>query len=99
MAAMESLSSWVPQANSQPDPPIAHAPKPTGVTSRSEFPSRLVSMSLSPFSFIFHRHGLEEQPSPAVEAAGRCDLDEREHPIHHGPPLVGGAGSVGAWDE
>src|SRR5205807_5736171 len=44
MAAMESLSSWDPQANSQPDPPIAHAPKPIGVINRSEFPSRFVFM-------------------------------------------------------
>src|SRR5437868_1926650 len=28
IAAIESRSSWPPQANSQPDPPIAHAPKP-----------------------------------------------------------------------
>src|SRR5882724_5438420 len=44
MAAMESLSSWAPQANSQPPPPIAHAPKPIGVMFRSEVPSCLVSM-------------------------------------------------------
>src|SRR6266446_5678289 len=49
MAAMESLSSWAPQANSQPPPPIAQAPKPTGVINRSEVPSRFVFMvPLSP---------------------------------------------------
>ena len=31
MAAMDSLSSWGPQANSQSPPPMAHAPKPMGV--------------------------------------------------------------------
>src|SRR6267142_517115 len=45
MVAMESLSSWPPQANCQPDPPMAHAPKPIGVMCRSEVPSCLVSMS------------------------------------------------------
>src|SRR5438270_8354146 len=45
MAAIESRSSWAPQANSQPPPPIAHAPKPIGVMCRSEVPSCLVSMS------------------------------------------------------
>src|SRR5262245_29110844 len=44
MAAMESRSSWPPQANSQPPPPMAHAPKPIGVISRSEFPSCFVFM-------------------------------------------------------
>src|SRR5262249_9673169 len=44
MAATESLSSWAPQANSQPAPPIAQAPKPIGVMDRSEFPSRFVFM-------------------------------------------------------
>ena len=44
MAEIESRSSWAPQANSQPDPPIAHAPKPIGVMIRSEFPSRFVFM-------------------------------------------------------
>ena len=50
MAEMESLSSWAPQANSQPAPPMAHAPKPIGVMNKSEFPSRfvlIVTLSLS----------------------------------------------------
>ena len=44
MAATESLSSCAPQANSQPEPPMAQAPKPIGVMNRSEFPSRFVFM-------------------------------------------------------
>src|SRR5438067_13736385 len=48
MAAMESLSSWSPQANSQPEPPMAQAPKPIGVMNRSEFPSRFVFMVSPP---------------------------------------------------
>src|SRR5882724_8865353 len=39
---MDALSSCAPQANSQPEPPMAQAPKPTGVMNRSEFPSCLV---------------------------------------------------------
>src|SRR3974390_1685940 len=39
MAAMDSLSAWGPQPNSQLPPPIAQAPKPIGVRRRSEFPS------------------------------------------------------------
>jgi hypothetical protein len=33
-----------PQANSQPEPPMAQAPKPIGVMNRSEFPSCFVFM-------------------------------------------------------
>src|SRR5436853_459235 len=40
MAATESSSSCGPQANAHPPPPSAQAPKPTGVMSRSELPSR-----------------------------------------------------------
>src|SRR5208282_4782669 len=40
MAAIDSLSSWGPQANSQFPPPMAQAPKPMEVKRRSEFPSR-----------------------------------------------------------
>src|SRR5438067_1879054 len=39
MAATESASSCGPQANAQPPPPIAQAPKPIGVMCRSELPS------------------------------------------------------------
>jgi hypothetical protein len=35
IAAIESRSSWDAQPNSQPDPPIAQAPKPIGVMVRS----------------------------------------------------------------
>src|SRR5437868_14929688 len=48
MAAMESLSSWDPQANSQPPPPTAQAPKPIGVMRRSELASFLVCMAVAP---------------------------------------------------
>src|SRR5258707_8853139 len=48
LAAMESVSSWAPQAHAQPPPPIAHAPKPIGVMCRSEFPSLLVFISETP---------------------------------------------------
>src|SRR5437879_8782684 len=43
---MESASSWGPQANSQPEPPMAHAPNPTGVILMSEFPSVRVSIRI-----------------------------------------------------
>src|ERR1700722_3315728 len=36
---MESLSSCAPQAKAHPPPPMAQAPKPTGVIIKSEFPS------------------------------------------------------------
>src|SRR5260370_26692401 len=44
MAAMESASSCGPQANSQPEPPRAQAPKPTEVILRSELPNFRVSI-------------------------------------------------------
>jgi hypothetical protein len=47
MAATESRSACDPQPNSQPEPPIAQAPKPIGVMSRSELPSRGVFIVLS----------------------------------------------------
>src|SRR5450432_3921811 len=47
MAATESLSSCGPHEKDQSPPPIAHAPKPMGVRSRSELPSFLVSMVTS----------------------------------------------------
>src|SRR5216683_2374571 len=43
---MESASSCGPQANSQPEPPMAQAPKPTDVISRLEFPSLRVSIRI-----------------------------------------------------
>src|SRR6266436_111882 len=43
---MESASSCGPQANSQPPPPRAQAPKPTGVILISEFPSFRVSIRI-----------------------------------------------------
>jgi hypothetical protein len=36
---MESLSSCEPQAKAHPPPPMAQAPKPTGVIIKSELPS------------------------------------------------------------
>src|ERR1700722_10062508 len=52
MAAIESLSSWPPHANSQPEPPIAHAPKPIGVMYKSEVPSCVVFMSAVSVIFV-----------------------------------------------
>src|SRR6266850_3702745 len=49
---MDALSSCAPQANSQPEPPIAQAPKPTGVMNRSEFPSCFVFIVPSVLVFI-----------------------------------------------
>src|SRR5687768_16873398 len=46
IVAIESLSSCGPQPKSQSPPPIAHAPKPIGVISRSEFPSFRFSIFL-----------------------------------------------------
>src|SRR2546427_9855339 len=54
IAARESMSSWPPQANPQPPPPIAQAPKPIGVMNRSEFPSCLVFMVVISFSLRKH---------------------------------------------
>ena len=42
IAAIDCSSSWGPQPNSQPPPPIAHAPKPTRVISRPVSPSCVV---------------------------------------------------------
>src|SRR3954451_9396658 len=44
IAALESLSSWSPQPNFQPLPPMAHAPTPSAVISMSLFPNRFVSL-------------------------------------------------------
>src|SRR5215469_2899890 len=44
MAATDWASSCSPHPNSQ-SPPIAHAPNPTGVMKRSEFPRTLVSIA------------------------------------------------------
>src|SRR4029450_11803960 len=48
MAAIESVSSCGPQPNIQAPPPIAQAPKPTTVISRSELPSRRVCTKVAP---------------------------------------------------
>src|SRR5260221_8071931 len=60
MAATDALSSWAPQANCQPEPPMAQAPKPTGVINRSEFPSCFVFIGpsvrvfmISPNHYLF----------------------------------------------
>src|ERR1035438_7036034 len=42
MAAMDSVSSWLPQAYAQSPPPMAQAPKPTRVSSMSVQPSLVV---------------------------------------------------------
>src|SRR5438105_12580185 len=47
MAAMDSLSSCDPQANCQPEPPMAQAPQPTRVMCRSELPSLRICISVS----------------------------------------------------
>src|SRR5207245_2467365 len=48
MAAIESASSWLPQAKLHPPPPIAHAPKPTRVIRMPVVPSGAVgSVSVS----------------------------------------------------
>src|SRR5438445_1860929 len=48
IAAIESASSWLPQAKVQPPPPIAHAPKPTRVIRMPVVPSGAVgSVSVS----------------------------------------------------
>src|SRR2546422_10427182 len=49
---MDALSSCAPQANSQPEPPMAQAPKPTGVMNRSEFPSCFVFIGPSVLVFM-----------------------------------------------
>src|SRR5438132_5807690 len=46
MAAIEAASSCGPQPYAQPPPPIAHAPNPTVVISRSVAPSRRLSSAM-----------------------------------------------------
>ena len=49
MAAMESLSSWPPHANSQPEPPMAQAPKPRVVIFNPLVPrERVGNVMMSP---------------------------------------------------
>src|SRR5947209_1069199 len=45
MAEMDASSSCGPQANAQPPPPMAQAPIPIGVSSRSLLPSRFFCIS------------------------------------------------------
>src|ERR1041385_5457767 len=47
MAAIDSSSSCGPQANCHPPPPMAQAPIPMGVSSRSLFPSRFLRISFT----------------------------------------------------
>src|SRR4029077_11759462 len=53
MAAINALSAWAPQQNSQPEPPMAQAPKPMGVMNKSELPRRFVFMSGLDSVFVF----------------------------------------------
>src|SRR6266403_5868570 len=46
IAAADALSSCSPQPNSQPEPPMAHAPKPMDVINKSELPSCFVFISI-----------------------------------------------------
>ena len=59
IAAIESSSSWLPQANAQPAPPMAQAPNPSGVICKSESPSSLVFID-SPYwcEMELVRHGI-----------------------------------------
>src|SRR5437762_5337075 len=75
IAATDALSSWSPQPNSQPEPPMAQAPKPTGVIDKSELPSCFVFISILPFNFAFlDTLGFSFQPDPilAVQLAAGC---------------------------
>src|SRR6266404_1992701 len=75
MASTDCLSSCSPQPNSQPDPPIAHAPKPTGVIDKSELPSFLVFISIfSRPAFIFERRSSVMSCSPyrALRVTAMC---------------------------
>src|SRR5580658_6135583 len=47
MASTDSWSSCAPQANCHPPPPMAHAPTPMGVISRSLAPSLFFCIPLS----------------------------------------------------
>src|ERR1700678_2795806 len=47
MAFTDSLSSCAPQANCHPPPPMAHAPTPIGVISKSLAPSLRFCISIS----------------------------------------------------
>src|SRR5438477_10832749 len=40
IAAIDVLSSWSPQPTSQPEPPMAHAPKPMRLADKRELPGR-----------------------------------------------------------
>ncbi len=53
MAAIESASSWAPQANDQPPPPMAQAPKPTAVIRIPVVPScRVGSNACTEMDFL-----------------------------------------------
>src|SRR5262245_43704714 len=74
MAATESLSSWPPQANSQPEPPIAHAPNPIGVINRSELPNCFVFTTILPPSGIdvVVEGGVERHPPSSPQCRSRA---------------------------
>src|SRR6266849_4023032 len=71
MAAMESASSCGPQANSQPPPPRAQAPKPTRVIWMSEFPNFRVSIRN-----LFLRRAIGERSSQRIWLFYFFKLDE-----------------------
>src|SRR5690242_14558069 len=64
MAAMDSSSSCGPQANAQPPPPMAQAPMPMGVMSRSLLPSRFfcISSTIANASVLFEEVEVAEKP-------------------------------------
>ncbi len=74
IAAMESASSCGPQPNIQSPPPIAQAPKPMTVISRSELPSRRVCTKVAPVGIgIWYSYTITH-----AKAHRR-----RRHPAHH----------------
>src|ERR1700733_6538488 len=89
MAAMESLSSWLPQPNSQPEPPIAQAPNPIGVINKSELPSRRVSTIAPSFGssvqpdYLFSRASVLHNEMPEQRSCRRVcqSRGTREAPV------------------